>query len=312
MSGFDAAVAKFLASYYNSNPVSAGNPGGLDADGHVDNFPAALKDLGEVAQKYSADSAIIQAFGSVAVGAGAFRNLLINGSFDIWQRGTSFVLLAAGDFGADRWRTLSDGGRTHSMSRQAFDTGQTAVPGGPKYWLRYKPTGAGTSGNSIIETTLEGLSRLSGQTVTLSFYAKSPTGSTVTAQVDQLFGTGGSSVISVGGQTNVLSNNWIKYSFILNFPDLTGKIVGAGDYISVVFYTPAGPVDPVIDLANVQLEVGSVATAFEQRPLAVELALCRRYFQIKEATGQATDLAHQMRATPTETGAGPYNYDAEI
>lgn len=65
---------------------------------------------------------------------------------------------------------------------------------------------------------------------------------------------------------------------------------------------------------NIQLEEGSVATPFEQRPIGLEMSLCRRYFQFR-STGDvnALDLSPQMRATPTITGsASPFSYSAEI
>ncbi|MGJ8563832.1 MAG: hypothetical protein ACSHXY_09800 [Alphaproteobacteria bacterium] len=48
MSDFTDALARLTTGYYNSLPVSADNPGGLAADGHVANFPAALDDVSEL------------------------------------------------------------------------------------------------------------------------------------------------------------------------------------------------------------------------------------------------------------------------
>jgi len=312
MSAFDAALARLLASYYNSNPVSTANPGGLDADGHVDNFPAALDDLALVAQKYATDSAIIQAFGTVAVGAGAFRNLLINGGFDIWQKGTSFSSMGFNVIGADRWRASSDGGRQNAMSRQTFTLGQVDVPDNPSYFLRFAPIGAGTSISTIIETTVEGVEKLSGTTGKFSFWAKSSNNATLSVMINQQFGAGGSSAVFVSSITNSVPNLWTKYTLTLDFPSVLGKTLAAGNHLSLLFYTPVGLVDPIIDISNVQLEEGNVATPFERRPIAIELALARRYLQFRQTTGLAANLAHQMRATPTETGLGPYQYDAEI
>lgn len=42
-------LERLQTGYYNSNPVSVANPGGLDDDGHVANFPAALSDAAAVA-----------------------------------------------------------------------------------------------------------------------------------------------------------------------------------------------------------------------------------------------------------------------
>jgi hypothetical protein len=64
------------------------------------------------------------------------------------------------------------------------------------------------------------------------------------------------------------------------------------------------------DIAQVQVEPGAVATAFERRPIGMELALCQRYFCVTVATTRGynagsgfVDTAVRwpvtMRATPT-------------
>ena len=80
-------------------------------------------------------------------------------------------------------------------------------------------------------------------------------------------------------------------------------------------YNHLGAVDNYFRLTGIQLELGSVATDFEHRSFAQELALCQRYFQ-KNATAQmymavirTSDSQHRlnlnlpvtMRATPTGT-----------
>ena len=60
-----------------------------------------------------------------------FRNDIINGNFDIWQRGTSQVVSGYGS--ADRWVNLYSG-TSATMSRQAFTLGQTDVPGEPRFF----------------------------------------------------------------------------------------------------------------------------------------------------------------------------------
>ena len=69
-----------------------------------------------------------------------------------------------------------------------------------------------------------------------------------------------------------------------------------------------------LEMTGVQLEVGSVATDFEHRSFAQELALCQRYYQVVRASlrndyrtdlvatfGNGTQLYCEMRATPTAT-----------
>jgi len=67
------------------------------------------------------------------------------------------------------------------------------------------------------------------------------------------------------------------------------------------------------DIAQVQIEAGSVATPFERRPIGTELALCQRYYRTlaglitngataSSANTRATWVyGAKMRATPTVT-----------
>ena len=70
--------------------------------------------------------------------------------------------------------------------------------------------------------------------------------------------------------------------------------------------------DATLEITGVQLEVGSVATPFENRPVSDELARCQRYYQVGSSVGAGYGSANgyaragciyatQMRATPTLT-----------
>ena len=69
-----------------------------------------------------------------------------------------------------------------------------------------------------------------------------------------------------------------------------------------------------LDIAQVQLEEGSVATPFDVRPYGLELALCQRYAQILTTNAVSDyDLRPSMRVSPTKTAVtGGYLYDAEL
>lgn len=73
------AQERLQSGYYNSAAVSGANPGGLASGGHVPNFPAALQDMGVVAQdvggKASAVTAAAQSAGQSAAAASQDRVL---------------------------------------------------------------------------------------------------------------------------------------------------------------------------------------------------------------------------------------------
>ena len=203
-------------------------------------------------------------------------NLLINGGFDVWQRGTSF---SAVGYIADRWIFVADGtGATRAITRQAFTVGQTDVPENPQYYVRYNQSVAGSGGTyNILQQRVENVLLLSGKTVTLSFYAKAAVTTSVYTYANQNFGSGGSSDVGVMGATISVGTSWVKYTQTFDIPSVTGKTVGANNYTYFGFAMPNNATF-TFDLANVQLNYGSAALPFVPRSYADELRLCQRYY----------------------------------
>ena len=223
-----------------------------------------------------------------------FRNKLINGNFDIWQRGTS---QAATGYGSDdRWRN-DNIGSTKTHSQQAFALGQTDVPGNPVYFSRTQVVSsvAGASNYVVKSQRVEDVRTFAGQTVTFSFWAKADASKNIAVEFVQLFGSGGSpssAVTGIGVTTCALTTSWKKFIVTASIPSISGKVLGTNNDSSFAphFWFDAGSSNNsrtnslgqqsgTFDIAQVQLEVGSQATAFEQRPIGTELALCQRYYQ---------------------------------
>jgi hypothetical protein len=215
-----------------------------------------------------------------------FRNAIINGNFDIWQRGLSFSNPASGSYLADRWLHGLDGsGSTRTISRQSFTLGQTDVPNEPTYFLRYNQSVAGTGATvTNFQQKTEGVRTFAGQQVTISFYAKAASAITLPEIViQQGFGTGGSpsSIVSTTVASSVaISTSWTKYSYTGTVPSISSKTLGSdnNDFIQLTIRLPINTTF-TFDIAQVQLEPGPVATPFERRPIATELALCQRYYE---------------------------------
>lgn len=231
-----------------------------------------------------------------AVKVYGFKNHLINGNFDIWQRGTSQTTDGYGS--DDRWFNGNIGStKTHSrvvctdtervlFNASAFSrTVVTSVAGAGNYTIKYQH--------------IEDVTKLAGKTVTVSFWAKADSNKNLSFNIAQDFGTGGSpSAISYYNAVTVnITSSWQKITATFNIPSIVGKTLGTDGIhttstmfllqfdagaTAVSSYFPTSTVGQqsgTFDIAQVQLEEGSVATPFEQRHVGLELSLCQRYYE---------------------------------
>ena len=253
------------------------------------------------------------------------RNAIINGNFDIWQRGTSFSVTAPGTYTADRWNVFFDGtGATRTISRQNFTVGQTDVPGEPAYFLRFAQSVAGSgSATNRLDQRIEDSRTFAGQQITISFWAKAAANITMPSIVlQQFFGTGGSPSVgtnTTAGTNLALTTTWQKFSYQVNIPSISGKTLGTdGNHSLVPLFNMPINTTFTIDIAQVQVEPGPVATPFERRPIGTELGLCQRYYQEVDSffAGSGGPVASfdyrgpfavPMRTTPTVTVSGAGN-----
>ncbi len=216
------------------------------------------------------------------------QNMVINGAFDIWQRGTS-VAVTAGNllYTADRWvayRGSAVAGLT--ISRQLSGLA------GFQYCARVQRDSGNTSTERIeMHQDLETINsvQFAGKTVTVSFYARAGANySNPNSQVELalIYGTGTDQSIRGGytGQTvlfdqyPVISTSWQRFSYTATVPT-TATQLGLKFQQPAVTGT-AGAAD-YFEVTGIQLEAGSVATPFKRAggTIAGELAACQRYYR---------------------------------
>ena len=213
------------------------------------------------------------------IGAGR-KNLIINGGFDVWQRGTTGSVVGGPEYAsADRWKLYVNTSTTMTLSRQTFSPGQTEVPGNPKYYAKFDWLGTGSSQFFGFEQFIEGCHHAAGGYLTVSFYARTEQADDITLGVNQVFGSGGSASVTVGNFPIDTETTWKKFVVTTQVPSIAGKTIGAKDALAFTFYRN-GTLNSYLEIANVQVEVGSVATPFEHRSYGEELALCQRYYQM--------------------------------
>jgi hypothetical protein len=204
---------------------------------------------------------------TAATGFG-FKNRIINGAMNVWQRGTSFsISTTTVTYTADRWGIYQPSG-TGTITQD------TDVPTGFKYSL--KAVGAGTDVIQRIESA--NVSDLSGATVTVSFWLKQTVGAgsgsmSVNLQYANV-ADNFSAPVSISTSTITATSSWAQYS--VTFASLPS---GSTNGLAINIYPTSSGSSSTYFVTGVQLEKGSTATSFDYRPYGTELALCQRYFQ---------------------------------
>jgi len=165
-------------------------------------------------------------------------NAIINGAFDVWQRGTTFT---DNEYGADRWVNRVTGG-TVVQSKQTFPVGTKLGINTPGYFLRQSVSGqAGTSQLAATEHRVEDVSTFAGETITIPGWAKRAAGSGgMTIEVIQVFGTGGSANNNCGSVSVALTGSWEPFAATFTVPSISGKTVGTNSYLLIRFWTSSG------------------------------------------------------------------------
>jgi hypothetical protein len=223
----------------------------------------------------------------------AGKNKIINGDFSINQRGFSSST-TNGLYGFDRWVAFLTDGTTNSYSAQTFTPGTAPVSGyEASNFARLISAGQTlTTAQTSLRQLIENVRTFAGQTVTVSFWAKANSGTPkVALELNQGFGSGGSSSVDTYGGQVTLTTSWARYSLTVSVPSISGKTIGSSNYFQVVFFVSAGSnfnsrtgslgiQSNTFDIWGVQVEAGSTATAFQTATGTIqgELAACQRYY----------------------------------
>jgi hypothetical protein len=251
----------------------------------------------------------------------AGKNAIINGAFNVWQRGTSASISGYNVYGTcDRFNFSSIGG-TATASQQAFTTGTAPASGyESQYFSRLTLAASGTTYFDILQW-IEDVRTFAGQTVTFSFWAKSSTGVVMTPTIFQNFGSGGSGQVQTTGTGITLTTSWVRYSQTIAIPSISGKTIGTSSKIGFdLGYTSGGTLaNATFDTWGWQVEAGNTATAFQTATGTIqgELAACQRYYYrmaTADVIGYAASTAivdaifptPSMRTNPTSIDQSGY------
>ena len=236
------------------------------------------------------------------------KNAIINGDMMVWQRGTSFAASADGAFHADRWSHIAATDAVVTVSRSTnvptdaqgegrfaaslqvdVTTADASIGSGQAHAIRYKVEGydirsfvgqvctlsfwvaatkpgiycinllcAGADRSYVKEYTINSANTWEKKTITFTLDASSGTW-------DFTNGVG-------------LQIRWTLAAGS-NYRVATDGVWGTALYATANQVNGLDSTDNNFYLTGIQLEKGSVATPFEFRSFASELALCERYYQ---------------------------------
>ena len=231
-----------------------------------------------------------------------FRNRIINGSFNFWQRGTS-TTATGNTYLADRWLSACSTGGT--VSRET-----SSLPTGSRYAWKFVASASNSFLQMGQQIEYENCIDLQNTTVSISFMARAVTANAgSTALIFRTRTIAGVDGVCLFTGTNVdstftLTTSWTRYTVTRTLPVTFGSL-------SLEFALGSHVSGDGIMLAQVQIESGAVASPFEQRPIGAELALCQRYYEVVSFcptgitygsngdTRSWTSFAVTKRATPT-------------
>jgi hypothetical protein len=209
----------------------------------------------------------------------SFRNIIHNGNFIVDQRanGTSHnvaVSTTAYTYYIDRWFASTTGvsllglivtGAVQSTSRNNFrlngNVGNTGF----------------NIGQRVESINVSHLAGIAGQIATLQLKVASSSLTSLTYTISHANSTDAFGTLGTPTKTTIVTGT-IPVTSVLERRTVTFTMPSnAKNGVEILFTGGALSGSQTFTLADVQLESGSVATAFESRPYSVELALCQRY-----------------------------------
>jgi hypothetical protein len=299
-------------------------PSALTTKGDIATFDTAVARLavganGETIVADSSTSTGLRYQGSMAGG----KNPIINGGFDIWQRGTNLVLGSFAAYTADRW-IMNYSGKNTGMTTSRQATGDTTNLPFIQYCARVQRNSGETSTAGIsLSQSMETVNSIPyvGKTVTFSVYARRGANFSATSNAFKvaLYGGSGTDQSVVSGYTGfnavidqsvTLTTTWQRFQFTTT---INSSLTELAAYFEYVPSGTAGAND-YFEITGVQLEVGAVATQFTRAGGTIdgELAACQRYYWRSTVNGNNNQVYGGGFAASTTAMLAPFSLPVQM
>ena len=286
------------------------------------------------------------------------RNIIINGAMNVSQRATSVTGIGGnGYFTLDRWKIEAANTAGRATMTQTADGPNGISANCIKLDCTTADTSIAAAENFVLEQRIEGqnLQRVGkgvagAKQITVSFYTKANAAfdfvvelfdADNTRQISKLFSTttdwvrqemtfpadvdDGSSPFGDDNAVSLFLNFWLHAG-----SNFTSGTLNTASWANVTTVNRVAGIDSFFSntannffLTGVQMEVGPVATEFEQEDISTTLAKCQRYYQkwLSDTSGDSvmtgaaiSDVAFigdyflktSMRSVPTIGTSGTY------
>lgn len=206
------------------------------------------------------------------------KNILINGSFNFWQRGATFdQAVEAFTYTADQWWVSASEADSRKVNKQ-FSSIEDAKLIGQDIYLKFNPINQTLPVDNRLFQNIE--NTYPGRALALSAWVEFDEDSTISFEFRSVSNLGGSND-AISPDIAVTAGTWQKVTWTFTCPDLP---VGASPYLSQSTCVVKFPdtITGSFRIAGIQLELGSVATDFEHLNPQKELASCQRYYWVGE------------------------------
>lgn len=206
--------------------------------------------------------------------------LLINGNFDIWQRGTSFPGII-GNYTVDRWKSGINAAGAYDVDRIV----NTEDSVNSKFLLKITPIGITVNLFQKIEQPAH---VIKGKKTTFSFKAKASAAySTVIRLQGSVTGLKQSLSIDFTADYNKVT---VTFDAVTDFNDDEDVMLMILEVKEITLF------------ANMKYEVGDIATDFIPKTYAEELRDCQRYYE-KSYSDNVSPFTATVEGAITETSA---------
>lgn len=268
------------------------------------------------------------------------KNAIINGDFNIWQRGTTFSSIADSAYSSDRWVYQKAGAMVHDISRSTDVPTLAQAKRLFNYSLLADCTTADTSiaagDYALIRQKIEGYNflPLAQKIITFSFWVKA-----TKTGIYCVFASNSVPDRSYVGEYTINTTSTWEYKTVTlaaspsagtwDYTNGVGLNIGfclaagstfqttAGAWQTGNFHATSNQVNACDNASNdfrivgVQLEVGSVATSFEQKTFNEQLFLCQRYYEknLNSDTGGLGNALVNPAFTTSSIGGGKFKVE---